>query len=73
MNARVARLLTTGAHMAYPTDAALVGRHDAVSPTTLFFMLSVVLASLLSRNRQVYHALMENVLMASHLLLGKLE
>ena len=39
MNARVAHLLAAGAHMAYSTDAALVGRHDTVSSTILFFML----------------------------------
>ena len=72
MIARVARLSTAGAHMTYPIDATLVGRHGTVSSTTLFFMLFVVLASLLSRNRQANYVLTKNVLMARHLLLGKL-
>ena len=38
MNARVTRLMPAGAHMAYiyPTEAALVGRHETDSSTTLF-------------------------------------
>ena len=57
MIARVTRLSTAGVNMAYPADAALVGRHDIS-----YVLLSVMLASLLSRNLQIYHASTENVL-----------
>ena len=72
MIARVARLSTAGAEMAYPADAALVGRHGTVSSTTLLFMLLFLLASLLSKYQQVYLPPKKNVLMAWHLLFGKL-